>query len=33
VARLKAQGFAEVVALQGGMKAWSQAGLPVTQKA
>jgi rhodanese-related sulfurtransferase len=33
VAKLKAQGFGEVVALQGGMKAWSQAGLPVTQKA
>lgn len=32
VAKLKAQGFAEVVALQGGMKAWADAGLPVTQK-
>jgi rhodanese-related sulfurtransferase len=32
-ALLRAQGFAEVVALDGGMRAWSQAGLPVTQKA
>jgi len=32
VARLRAQGFAEVVCLSGGMKAWSEAGLPVTQK-
>ncbi|ANN79800.1 rhodanese-like domain-containing protein [Bordetella flabilis] len=33
VSKLKAQGFTEVVALDGGMRAWSQAGLPVTQKA
>jgi rhodanese-related sulfurtransferase len=33
VTKLKAQGFGEVVALEGGMRAWSQAGLPVTQKA
>jgi rhodanese-related sulfurtransferase len=32
VTKLRAQGFTEVVALEGGMKAWSQAGLPVTQK-
>jgi len=30
--RLKAQGFADVSALDGGMKAWFAAGLPVTQK-
>jgi rhodanese-related sulfurtransferase len=33
VAALRAQGFADVVALDGGMKAWSDAGLPVTQRA
>lgn len=33
VTKLRAQGFAEVVALDGGMRAWSQAGLPITQKA
>lgn len=31
-ARLRAQGYAEAKALQGGMKAWFSAGLPVTQK-
>lgn len=31
-ARLRSQGFAEVSVLEGGMRAWSSAGLPVTQK-
>jgi rhodanese-related sulfurtransferase len=31
-ARLRAQGYADAKALQGGMKAWFSAGLPVTQK-
>ncbi|CAM4289113.1 Rhodanese [Bordetella tumbae] len=31
-ARLRTQGFAEVSVLEGGMRAWSSAGLPVTQK-
>jgi len=31
-ARLRTQGFAEVSILEGGMRAWSSAGLPVTQK-
>jgi rhodanese-related sulfurtransferase len=31
-ARLRAQGHAEVVTLDGGMRAWFAAGLPVTQK-
>ncbi|ARP96864.1 rhodanese-like domain-containing protein [Bordetella genomosp. 13] len=30
--RLKAQGVAEVSVLEGGMRAWFAAGLPVTQK-
>lgn len=30
--KLRAQGYTEVVALEGGMRAWSQAGLPITQK-
>jgi len=32
-ARLRAQGFADAQALEGGMKAWFTAGLPITQKA
>ena len=32
IAELRSQGFTEVVALEGGMHAWSQAGLPVTCK-
>ncbi|KCV64589.1 rhodanese-like protein [Bordetella bronchiseptica 99-R-0433] len=31
-ARLRSQGFAEVSVLEGGMRAWFAAGLPVTQK-
>ncbi|OZI49960.1 rhodanese-like domain-containing protein [Bordetella genomosp. 4] len=31
-ARLRTQGFAEVSVLEGGMRAWSSAGLPITQK-
>ncbi|MPT39180.1 MAG: rhodanese-like domain-containing protein [Achromobacter sp.] len=31
-AKLRAQGFADVVPLEGGMRAWSAASLPVTQK-
>ncbi len=31
-ARLRAQGFADVATLDGGMRAWFAAGLPVTQK-
>lgn len=31
-AKLKTLGFAEVVSLEGGMRAWSAANLPVTQK-
>ena len=31
-ARLRAQGYADAKVLQGGMKAWFSAGLPVTQK-
>lgn len=31
-ARLRTQGFAEAFVLEGGMRAWSAAGLPVTQK-
>lgn len=31
-ARLRAQGFADVATLEGGMRAWFAAGLPVTQK-
>ncbi|MCD0505966.1 rhodanese-like domain-containing protein [Bordetella petrii] len=30
--RLRSQGFAEVSVMEGGMRAWSSAGLPVTQK-
>ncbi len=33
VAALRAAGYTDVVALDGGMKAWSDAGLPVTQRA
>jgi rhodanese-related sulfurtransferase len=32
IAELRRQGFAEVAALEGGMRAWNQAGLPVTRK-
>ena len=32
VAQLQAKGFANVVALTGGMAAWQQAGLPVTMR-
>ncbi|MGE8658425.1 MAG: rhodanese-like domain-containing protein [Achromobacter sp.] len=31
-AKLRAQGFADVVPLEGGMRAWLAASLPVTQK-
>lgn len=31
-ARLRAQGYADATALEGGMRAWFSAGLPVTQK-
>ena len=31
-ARLRAQGFSEVVVLEGGVNAWTQAGLPLTAK-
>ncbi|CAB3669710.1 rhodanese-like domain-containing protein [Achromobacter piechaudii] len=31
-AKLRAQGLADVVPLEGGMRAWSAASLPVTQK-
>lgn len=31
-ARLRTQGFADVSILEGGMRAWSSASLPVTQK-
>lgn len=31
-ARLRAQGYTDAKVLQGGMKAWFSAGLPVTQK-
>jgi rhodanese-related sulfurtransferase len=31
-AKLRTQGFADVVPLDGGMRAWSAASLPVTQK-
>ena len=31
-AKLRAQGFADAVPLEGGMRAWSAASLPVTQK-
>ncbi len=31
-ARLRAQGYADATALEGGMRAWFTAGLPVTQK-
>ncbi|MFW8194492.1 rhodanese-like domain-containing protein [Klebsiella pneumoniae] len=31
-AKLRAQGFADVVPLDGGMRAWLAASLPVTQK-
>ncbi|WP_459616022.1 rhodanese-like domain-containing protein [Bordetella sp. 2513F-2] len=31
-ARLRAQGYAEVAVMEGGMRAWYAAGLPVTQK-
>jgi len=31
-ARLKAQGYADVTVMDGGMRAWFAAGLPVTQK-
>ena len=31
-AKLKAQGFGDVHVLEGGMRAWSQASLPVTKK-
>lgn len=30
--RLRSQGFAEVSVMEGGMRAWASAGLPVTQK-
>lgn len=30
--RLRSQGFADVTVMEGGMRAWSAAGLPVTQK-
>jgi len=30
--RLRSQGFAEVAVLEGGMRAWTSANLPVTQK-
>ncbi|OZI15683.1 rhodanese [Bordetella genomosp. 7] len=30
--RLRSQGFAEVAVMEGGMRGWSAAGLPVTQK-
>lgn len=30
--RLRSQGFAEVAVMEGGMRAWSSANLPVTQK-
>ncbi|MDQ2137461.1 rhodanese-like domain-containing protein [Alcaligenaceae bacterium B3P038] len=33
VAKLKALGFENVHVMEGGMRAWSQAALPVTQKA
>lgn len=32
-ARLRTQGFNETFVLEGGMRSWSTAGLPVTQKA
>ena len=32
IAELRRQGFPEVAALEGGMRAWNQAGLPVTRK-
>ena len=32
VSRLKAQGYTDVAVLEGGMKAWFAASLPVTQK-
>lgn len=31
-ARLRTQGFAEVAVLEGGMRAWTAAGLPLSQK-
>jgi len=31
-AKLKAQGFEEVVVLDGGLRAWTQGGLPLTRK-
>ena len=30
--RLRSQGFAEVAVMEGGMRSWASAGLPVTQK-
>jgi len=30
--RLRSQGFADVSVMEGGMRAWASAGLPVTQK-
>ncbi len=32
IAEFRGHGFTEVVSLEGGMRAWSQAGLPVTRK-
>lgn len=31
-AKLRAQGFSEVAPMEGGMRAWATAGMPVTQK-